>query len=299
MAVADGILTPFNVDDLKISKLLTDPEGGSATYDAPIDCPGIQSISFEPDFLEKELMGDAQVLDTYSKMRFITGQVKHGRISLPLLAVLTGGALSNSGSTPNTQKKLTLNQANIPGFFKMEAVVEYLGGDDNDGDYHTVFLKTKMTKFSIEHQGEDYAIVSFDFKAIPQRATGDVVELIENETAVAIADTSDTTPPTVSSSSPADGDTDVAVGANVTFTFSEDMQANTVSDKANFYIVKSDGTNVPFAISYNAGAKTTTLNPSSNLDASGTYIAGVTPGVRDAAGNALAAAHVINFTTAA
>lgn len=299
MAVADGILTPFNVDDLKISKLLTDPEGGSATYDAPIDVPGIQSISFEPDFLEKELMGDAKVLDTYSKLRFITGQVKHGRISLPVLAVLTGGTLAASGSTPNTQKKLTLKGTDLPGYFLLEAVVEYLGGDDNDGDYHTRFLKTKMTKFQIEHQGEDYAIVSFDFKAIPLNSNGDLVELIENETAVAIADTSDTTAPTVSSSSPADGTTDVVATANITFTFSEAMQAHTVSDAANFYIVKNDGANVPFAISYNSGTRTTTLDPTGSLTASGVYIAGVTPGVRDAAGNPMAAAHVINFTVAA
>jgi hypothetical protein len=291
-------MTPFNVDDLKISKLLSDPDGGTTTYNAPLDVPGIQSINFEPDFLEKELMGDAQVLDTYTKLRYITGQVKHGRISLEVLALLTGGTLSSSGSSPNTQKKLVLNQANLPGYFKMEGVVEYLGGDDNDGDYHTVFLKTKISKFSIEHQGEDYATVSFDWKAIPRRSDGNLLELVENETAVAIPDTSDTTPPTVTSTSPNDGDTGVSASTNVTFTFSEAMAPNTASDPANFYIVKDDGTNVPFAISYASGSTATTLNPTSDLDPAGIYIAGATKGVRDAAGNAMAAAHVIVFTVA-
>ncbi len=298
MSTADGVMTPFNVDDLKLSKLLSDPVGGTTTYDAPLDCPGIQSINFEPDFLEKEQKGDGQVLDTYTKLQYITGSVKHGQISLEVLALMTGGTLSSSGSSPHTQKKLVLNQANLPGYFKMEGVVEYLGGDDNDGDYHTNFLKVKISKFSIEHQGEDYATVSFNWKAIPRRSDGNIVELIENETAVAIADTSDTTPPTVTGTGPVDGADTVPAATTVTFTFSERMAPHTASDPANFFIVKSDGTNVSFAIAHDVASKVTTLTPSSALEPGGTYIAGVTKGVRDAAGNAMVAAHVINFIVA-
>jgi Bacterial Ig-like domain/Glycosyl hydrolases family 16 len=111
----------------------------------------------------------------------------------------------------------------------------------------------------------------------------------------------DTTAPTVMSTSPASGATAVAVAANVTGTFSEAMDASTVTP-ATFTLTAGTGTTVPAAVTYNSTDKVATLNPGADLAAGTTYTAtikGGTSGVKDAAGNALAADRTWTFTTAA
>jgi hypothetical protein len=114
----------------------------------------------------------------------------------------------------------------------------------------------------------------------------------------AAAAPSDTTPPTVSSVSPADGATGVAASSNVTGTFSEAMDASTVTG-TNVTLKNAAGTAVAATVTYNATSRVVTLDPTNDLAASTTYTASIGTGVKDSAGNALAAAKTWSFTTAA
>ena len=112
----------------------------------------------------------------------------------------------------------------------------------------------------------------------------------------------DTTPPTVSSVSPASGATGVAVGSSVTATFSEALDPTTVSG-STFSLVAS-GTTTPLAatVSYDGPSKTATLNPSAALANSTAYTAtvkGNPGGVKDVAGNLMTTDFSWSFTTAA
>jgi len=103
--------------------------------------------------------------------------------------------------------------------------------------------------------------------------------------------TTDSVPPTVISTSPANNTTGIDQTANVIANFSEEMKASTIITPATtFKLVKlnSDGTTtkVTATVSYDAATKKATLDPSSNLS-SGTYKATVTTGAQDLAGNAL------------
>jgi phi13 family phage major tail protein len=106
----------------------------------------------------------------------------------------------------------------------------------------------------------------------------------------------DTTPPTVTVS-PVDAATGVAVTANVVWTFNEAIQASCINS-GNFMVMKADGTAVAGTLSYNAAQTVVTFDPTSNLSSASDYIAIATKGVKDLAGNTLAAASVSNFTTA-
>ncbi len=111
----------------------------------------------------------------------------------------------------------------------------------------------------------------------------------------------DTTPPTVTSTSPANNATDVSQGTTVTATFSEAIDASTING-STFELRNAGGTLVPAAISYNASTRTATLTPSASLAALTAYTATVTggaSGVKDLAGNALGANVAWSFTTAA
>jgi len=114
--------------------------------------------------------------------------------------------------------------------------------------------------------------------------------------------TTDTTAPTVTTTSPASGATNVAITASVTATFSEAMDASTISTSTVTLVVQSTGTSVPATVTYNATTRVVTLKSTASLANGTTYTAKIlsgASGVKDLAGNALAADKVWSFTTIA
>ncbi len=105
----------------------------------------------------------------------------------------------------------------------------------------------------------------------------------------------DTTAPTVSFTAPANAATGVAVNGNITATFSEAMNASTITPLT--FTLKQGATVIPGAMTY--AGNTANFNPTSNLAASTTYTATVTTGVKDVAGNALAVKKTWSFNTVA
>ena len=106
----------------------------------------------------------------------------------------------------------------------------------------------------------------------------------------------DTTPPTVSSNSPADGASGVAATSAATATFSEPLDPATVTTAT---ITLKDAANIPVAGAVTYAGSTATFAPAAPLAAARLYTATLTTGLKDAAGNALAQPHSWSFTTAA
>ena len=111
----------------------------------------------------------------------------------------------------------------------------------------------------------------------------------------------DATAPTVTAVSPARGATGIASAANVTARFSEAVDQATVN--GNTFVLRDPaGATVPATVSYDAGTQTATLDPTGSLAATTAYTAtvkGGSAGVKDLAGNALAADDGWTFTTGA
>jgi formylmethanofuran dehydrogenase subunit C len=105
----------------------------------------------------------------------------------------------------------------------------------------------------------------------------------------------DTVAPTVSSTNPIDGATGVAV---ITASFSEAMSASTIT--ASSFSVSGPGpTLVTGTVAYDASSDIAMFTPTSALAAGTVYIATITTGATDVAGNALAINHAWSFTTSA
>ncbi len=103
----------------------------------------------------------------------------------------------------------------------------------------------------------------------------------------------DTTAPTVSSVVPANAATGIPLNASIVAIFSEAMKPSTLTTST--FTLKQGSTVVPGAVTY-AGV-TATFKPTSALAASTVYIAAITTGVTDLAGNALAVTKTWSFTT--
>jgi hypothetical protein len=107
----------------------------------------------------------------------------------------------------------------------------------------------------------------------------------------------DTTPPTIVSRAPDSGVGDVAVGTNVVVTFSEPIDATTVTSSRFRLSAQGTGSDVPATISV-AGAQAT-LDPTADLAPSTVYTVTVAGTVADPAGNPLGADSSWSFTTSA
>lgn len=100
----------------------------------------------------------------------------------------------------------------------------------------------------------------------------------------AVEPPADTTEPAVTATSPGNGASGVAVGANVSATFSESV---TGVSGTTFTLAASDGTPIPASVTYAAATRTATLDPAAGLEPGVTYSAALSSGIADEAGNAL------------
>lgn len=110
----------------------------------------------------------------------------------------------------------------------------------------------------------------------------------------------DTTPPSVSQTTPVPGSTGVAVNSVMSATFSKAMDASTVN-AGTIQLSTSGGAAVASTITYNPADRTVTVDPASDLAEITQYqvkITGGSGGVKDSAQNALANDFAWSFTTA-
>lgn len=114
---------------------------------------------------------------------------------------------------------------------------------------------------------------------------------------------SDNTPPVVSSTSPQNGATGVSVNTSVSAIFNEAIDANTVNS-STFELRNASNSLVSATVAYTADTKTATLTPTTPLNNLTQFTAilkgnGTGSGIKDLAGNVLAANNSWTFTTVA
>ncbi len=105
----------------------------------------------------------------------------------------------------------------------------------------------------------------------------------------------DMTPPVVLSVLPSMNATGVAVDSKPTVTFSEAMNASTISTST--FVIRQGTATIAGTVAYSGN--TATFTPAVPLTAGTVYSGTIVAGVKDLAGNALAANYTWNFTTAA
>ncbi|WP_321469812.1 Ig-like domain-containing protein [Halarcobacter sp.] len=106
---------------------------------------------------------------------------------------------------------------------------------------------------------------------------------------------SDTTPPTISSSTPTNNDVNIGVSDNLTITFDEEVDVSTIND-TNIVLRKvSDNSVIGTNVSYDNSTKTATVNPNVDLTDDTFYSLTVTTGVTDTSTNAFASNQTIDF----
>ncbi|HKL86398.1 MAG TPA: ice-binding family protein [Treponemataceae bacterium] len=109
----------------------------------------------------------------------------------------------------------------------------------------------------------------------------------------------DTSPPTVTMTTPLALATNVSINSSISARFSEAMDPNTVV-ALNFTLTKSSSLSVPVLgnVVYDLPNTTARFSPKSNLENNTEYTATITTSVKDKSGNSMAQQKVWTFTTA-
>jgi DNA-binding beta-propeller fold protein YncE len=118
----------------------------------------------------------------------------------------------------------------------------------------------------------------------------------EQSNTATVSITVDGTRPTVSKVTPANRATRISPTTNVYATFSEQMQAGTINKNTFKLVRKGTSKALSATVTYSESLKKATLNPGSSLARGGTYVATVTTGSKDLAGNPLARNKIWSFT---
>lgn len=107
----------------------------------------------------------------------------------------------------------------------------------------------------------------------------------------------DTTPPIISSASPANNATGISITSTVTATFSEAMDPSTITDQTLTLSMPGEVGQVPVSGTVTYSGTTATFTPSALLFYETTYTATITTGAKDLAGNSIASPYTWSFTT--
>lgn len=160
----------FDVHDCKVYALLTDAVGASPTYGAAVDIPGINHVEVDPNLIHAELKGDARIIAKKGRTDRINFKAAYGKIALDALAVLLGGTVSDSGTTPNQIARMRLKSPAPLPYFKVEFKIEDL--DSGLGDLHVAVYKCQLTGGTLLGTSTDnFGQPSFDAEGIAIQGT--------------------------------------------------------------------------------------------------------------------------------
>lgn len=177
----------FAVEDAKIAPLTADTEGGSATYGASFDVPGIKSVTITPTLENKELRGDNRRLDSATILVGMTLGFEHARVSLDVLSTMLGGAVADTGVTPSQVSTYTRVATDAPKNFKFSAKTPTGGTDAGPaGDIMLVAHKCIVSSYELGFAEEDYQIFSGEAVCSYLLSSSKLFDLVFRETAVAL-----------------------------------------------------------------------------------------------------------------
>lgn len=180
MALANVDL-PYGLRDIKVA-----PVANDGTVGTKVDLPNAQTLEFSETTSTQELRGDDSVVANRTTVDNVEWTLASGGISFEAAAVMFGGTITSTGTTPNISKKWRrLNSDSYPNFY-----IEGQAMSESGGDHHTVIHKAKASSFSGSHADQEFWVSNAEGTGIGTNLTanaGAVWDMVQNETATAIA----------------------------------------------------------------------------------------------------------------
>ena len=119
---------PYGVRDLKLTQY-TDAVGTTLNTTS-VDLPYIQTLNFTEAEEFQELRGDDKLITTRGRGAQVNWSLESGGLPVPAWAVMTGGSITATGTTPNRVSELRKSATAARPFFRIDGrVISDTGGD--------------------------------------------------------------------------------------------------------------------------------------------------------------------------
>lgn len=173
---------PYGLRDVKVKVMPAGSETPSATA---VDFPNARTFSFSEAEEFTELRGDDGLVAVHGQGPAIDWELEGGGCSLEFITAIFGGVITETGTTPAQKKSYKKNATATTGirpYFQVEGQAI----SDSGGDFHVIIYKARATgEMSGEMADGAFWLTGASGRALP-KANGDLYELVQNETAVAI-----------------------------------------------------------------------------------------------------------------
>ena len=271
------------------------------TYGVPVHIPQLMQANVAPIVNSVNLSADDKIVETMDSVAGANVTIGLSDISTADQAALLGSTIDANGvlvrKTTDQAPYVAIGYRRRMANGKYRYVWNYKGrfrpwdqNADTKGESPT-FQTPSLTATFMSRDADD------QWQSVVNEGDAGFTDLIKDAWFDAVyASTADTNAPTVTVV-PANNAVAVAVDASVVWTFNEAIKASTIT-KDNFILLTAANAVVAGALTYDSTAKVITFKPTSNMAGSAVFTAIVTTGVKDLAGNALAAALITKFTTA-
>lgn len=130
-----GTALPFGLRDVKLTPV--DFEG--ANPGTPVDLPNSQTFSFEENEDYEVLRGDDAEVASHGNGPTVGWELESGGISLEAYAVMAGGTVSVTGTTPNQVRRFRKLATDARPSFRVEGIAI----SESGGDMHGIVYNCK------------------------------------------------------------------------------------------------------------------------------------------------------------
>jgi hypothetical protein len=114
----------YDVEDLIIWPMLTDPANASPTYGSAIDVPGVSAVSMDPTITSNSLKGDGRTMAARSRLDDFAFKATYGKAALGVIdAILGGDGVADSGSANAEIARSSIVLPKATGVFAVRFVI--------------------------------------------------------------------------------------------------------------------------------------------------------------------------------
>lgn len=175
-------LQPFGLRDVRLTPLSAD----GVTPSTGVDLPASRTFHFSDEEDFSPFRGDDQLITEHGSGPHLSWTLESGGLSLEAYAVVAGGTVTSTGTTPAVKKTYSKLVTTVRPLFRAEGQAI----SDNGGDMHGIAYKCKATD-KIEGEMNDGAFWATSlggsgYGSAEAATVGKLYDFIHNETAIAI-----------------------------------------------------------------------------------------------------------------
>jgi hypothetical protein len=177
----DTITQVYAVQHCEIAPVTADAAGAAVAYGTWVDVPGIKKIEITGTMTKKTLRGDNRLITQRAALDELTCTFDHAKLSLDVLVVMLGGAVTQSGTTPDMSANWSLLKTAVPLQFGLKGISA--SSDSPTGAVRFRLPVCTLSKYpDMGFAEEDFRIVSAEMGILPPNGTDEWVDVSILET---------------------------------------------------------------------------------------------------------------------